>query len=850
MSKIGYPLQTLERTRSWLDFEKNSLLVIGFVCLIVLASLSIAFLSPEQSEPVVLLILAILAMIGVFGVFALAFGILRIGEPESREHNLTFAFADQFMDALVITDSMGTIFYANRAYKRLVGRQEDLPTVEQIFSGNTQISDRIFRLSRAAQRQQAWEEDIRLESFGSSEDKDHKVRWFRVNVFPLKDLESTSDRANPVVWKITETTGDRVQQEAAYGKLQNTLAYFDQAPTGFFSLQEDWQFSYLNATLAQWLGYDPAAIRSRSFTLDKLVSDTSATLLRRMAVISQTEGTQELDLDLLKSDGTSLPVRLLLRGHTDAANRTQVQVAVLNRFAKKETGEEARTAEVRFAQFFHSAPIAIATVAADGRIGNTNTAFSTMFQRGDNTIVKSGGSIFDFVDKADREALNRALLAACAGRVEITPVDITLGAHGERNGRLYVSPVDLGTVNGESAILYAIDTTEQKALEIQIAQSQKMQAVGQLAGGIAHDFNNVLTAIIGFSDLLLGSHRPTDPAFQDIMNIKQNANRAAGLVRQLLAFSRQQTLRPEVLALGDVVEDLRVLLSRLIGEKINLNVVHGRDLWFVKADINQFEQVIINLAVNARDAMVGGGYLTIKTSNISERESQDQPGAIEAGEYVLIEVGDTGCGIDEQIIEKIFDPFFSTKEVGKGTGLGLSTVYGIVKQTGGYIYADSEIGKGTNFRIYLPRHIEEVTAETSTGQRSDKREKPKDLTGSGCVLLVEDEEAVRSFAARALASRGYQVLEASTGADALEVMENHDGPLDLVVSDVVMPEMDGPTLLKELRKRNPDLKIIFISGYAEDAFKKNLEDGEQFAFLPKPFSLKQLAGAVKDALQS
>jgi two-component system cell cycle sensor histidine kinase/response regulator CckA len=333
------------------------------------------------------------------------------------------------------------------------------------------------------------------------------------------------------------------------------------------------------------------------------------------------------------------------------------------------------------------------------------------------------------------------------------------------------------------------------------------------------------------------------------MNIKQNANRAAGLVRQLLAFSRQQTLRPEVLVLSEVIEELRVLLSRLIGEKIKLNVIHGRDLWFVKADFNQFEQVVINLVVNARDAMTGGGELTIRTLNIGERECIKHNSAIEPGEYVLIEVSDTGCGIPEEIIEKIFDPFFSTKEVGKGTGLGLSTVYGIVKQTGGYIYADSEMGEGTTFRIYLPKFVDDKVAEVPATNR-DKRDKPKDLTGSGCVLLVEDEEAVRSFAARALSSRGYEVLEASTGVDALALMDRHEGAVDLVVSDVVMPEMDGPTLLRELRKRNADLKIIFISGYAEDAFKRNLADGEQFAFLPKPFSLKQLAGAVKETMLS
>jgi two-component system cell cycle sensor histidine kinase/response regulator CckA len=279
-------------------------------------------------------------------------------------------------------------------------------------------------------------------------------------------------------------------------------------------------------------------------------------------------------------------------------------------------------------------------------------------------------------------------------------------------------------------------------------------------------------------------------------------------------------------------------------------------LWLVKADLHQFEQVIINLAVNARDAMAEGGKLTIRTANVSERESRQLGhNGMEPGEYVLCEVTDTGTGMAPQVMAKIFEPFFSTKEVGKGTGLGLSTVYGIIKQTGGYVYPESAgPGTGTTFRIYLPRYAGAAEEDSGQAEADDARpEAPlaaRDLTGSGTVLLVEDEEAVRSFAARALEGRGYKVLQAGTGAEALEVLEAFDGDVDLVVSDVVMPEMDGPTLLGKLRETMPDVKIIFISGYAEDAFRKNLEGEEKFAFLPKPFSLKQLAAAVKEALET
>jgi two-component system cell cycle sensor histidine kinase/response regulator CckA len=334
------------------------------------------------------------------------------------------------------------------------------------------------------------------------------------------------------------------------------------------------------------------------------------------------------------------------------------------------------------------------------------------------------------------------------------------------------------------------------------------------------------------------------------MNIKQNANRAAGLVRQLLAFSRRQTLRPTVIDLDEALSDVSVLLARLLGETIELEVTHGRDVWPVKADLNQLEQVIVNLAVNARDAMPDGGKLRIRTANVSTAESAKfKEQGFKPGEYVLLEVADTGTGMPPQVKEKIFEPFFSTKEVGKGTGLGLSTVYGIVKQTGGFIYVDSKAGAGSTFRILLPRH--EVQAGEQAEEGAAQPAGPSDLTGSARILLVEDEEAVRAFAARALEARGYTIYQASSGEDALKVMAGLEQPVDLVISDVVMPGMDGPTLLRELRRRQPDLKIIFVSGYAEDAFERHLpKDEKSFQFLPKPFSLKELATTVKATLEA
>lgn len=399
-------------------------------------------------------------------------------------------------------------------------------------------------------------------------------------------------------------------------------------------------------------------------------------------------------------------------------------------------------------------------------------------------------------------------------------------------------------------VLCALDTTLQKRLESQVNQSQKMQAIGQLAGGIAHDFNNLLTAMIGFCDLLLIRHRPGDQSFADIMQIKQNSHRAANLVRQLLAFSRQQNLQPKVLILTDLLAELSHLLKRLIGVNVELDIIHGQNLFSVKADPTQLEQVIINLAVNARDAMPSGGKLLITTENRTlDSEMNVNNETIPSGDYVLLSIQDTGTGISSEIMDRIFDPFFSTKEIGKGTGLGLSTVYGIIKQTKGYIFVESALGKGTVFYIYLPKYqaeqnIKEINDNDLTASKIE------DLTGVGNILLVEDEDAVRIFSARALRNKGYQVIEARSGEAALEIIKQQAAPIDLLVSDVMMPQMDGPTLIREAHKIIPDLKVIFISGYAEDSFRQRLQNDQGIQFLPKPFSLKQLAEKVQNVLKA
>jgi two-component system, cell cycle sensor histidine kinase and response regulator CckA len=407
---------------------------------------------------------------------------------------------------------------------------------------------------------------------------------------------------------------------------------------------------------------------------------------------------------------------------------------------------------------------------------------------------------------------------------------------------LFASPQGPG-----GTVLYLVDVSEQKALETKFAQSQKMQAVGQLAGGVAHDFNNLLTVIIGNCEFLLMRHPAGDPSFKEINEVHQNALRAASLVSQLLAFSRKQTMQPKTLALGDVIGELAQMLRRLVGEGITLKVEKDADLWPVHADEAQLGNAIINLVVNARDAMPQGGVVTIKTGNESVGAASALGTAImPAGDYVVIEVADTGIGMSKEIQSKIFDPFFTTKPVGQGTGLGLATVYGIVKQSGGFITVDSEVGEGTAFRIYLPRQRVDASAAAEVAAPAP----PRDVTGQDTILLVEDEEAVRSFAARALRMRGYNVLEASGGEEALEIVKSGHAEIQLLITDVVMPNMDGPTMVRHVKELKPDLAVIFMSGYAEEAFRRNDQNSEDIHFLPKPFGLKQLAAKVKDVISS
>ncbi len=858
--------QSVDRSAANAARGGSIVLVLLVAAMLVAAATGIVMIGGSDAEPYILAFLAVLATIGVFSLFALACGILRVSAAETV-HPTIKSVVDNAFDGIVVTGSDGRVVYANAAYLDLTDASDsnDMRPVERAFIGDADASEAIYRLLKAAREGKRLQEEVRVAGT-----KGRPARWLR---FRIRPLGSGRHDGRLTVWSLSDVTRERAHQENVFQELQHAIDYLDHAPAGFFSVDEKGDIVYLNATLASWLDQDLAQVGSGGLKLADLVASDGAALLTTLRAAPGDVKTEVLDLDLRTRSGRTLPVRVFHKlaygaDGTPGASRT----LVLNR-ARDDGTDPQRAAEIRFMRFFHHTPMAIATIDKHGGVVRTNPLFARLFhgaRGGDGQGESDDRSILVTVVERDREALASAIAQAAQGKSDIAPVDAMVVGENERFGRFYVTAVEEEERDQEAAIVYALETTAQRELENKVTQQQKMELVGQLAGGIAHDFNNVLSAIMMATDFLLNAHKPTDPSFADIMQIKQNANRAASLVRHLLAFSRKQTLRPQVLDLGEALSDLTMLLRRLIGEKVTLTVVHGRDLWPVKVDISQFEQVIVNLAVNARDAMPSGGRLQVRTSNVTKRESERfHAKGMPAADYVLVEVADSGTGIPPKIVDKIFEPFFSTKEVGKGTGLGLSTVYGIIKQTGGFVYVDSVEQEGATFRIFLPRHIataqeiaQEIAAERSAesgapagavggavaAPEQGKRAASADLTGEGTILLVEDEEGLRQLNARGLASRGYTVLEAGNGVEAIDVLEKSDGQIDLVVSDVVMPEMDGPTLLRELRTRNPTLKIIFVSGYAEDAFQKHLPADGQFAFLAKPFTLKQLVNAVKETM--
>ena len=489
---------------------------------------------------------------------------------------------------------------------------------------------------------------------------------------------------------------------------------------------------------------------------------------------------------------------------------------------------------------FEHVPVALAKFATDGTLITANRAARDLLR-----LTADGGEMFHSLFEGLGRPVSDWLADVAAERVPGGSEVLRLRCD-EGEAFLQITLRRIVELGRPALLAVLQDATALKTLEAQFVQSQKMQAIGQLAGGVAHDFNNLLTAISGHCDLLLLRHEREHPDYADLVQIHQNANRAAALVGQLLAFSRKQTLKPERVELGDVLSDLGHLLNRLVGERVRLDLSHASGLGTIRADKRQLEQVIMNLVVNARDAMPEGGTIRIDTEALTLHEDLRRDRAlVPAGDYALIRVSDTGSGISPDRLPKIFEPFFTTKRAGEGTGLGLSTAYGIVKQSGGFIFVDSTLGEGTIFQLYFPIH--EVALEAETAPLPPPR-KLVLRQGEGVVLLVEDEAPVRAFASRALRLRGYTVLEAESAEEALKTLEDPALEVDVFVTDVVMPGMDGPSWVKQALKTRPNVRVIFVSGYAEDSLSENQARIPNSVFLPKPFSLTDLTATVQGQL--
>jgi two-component system cell cycle sensor histidine kinase/response regulator CckA len=740
-------------------------------------------------------------------------------EAAERRAALAALAADPRGQLLVAPD--GAELLRNDEARRLLGVAADpcAPLAERADGDERALAD-IARLRHAAELGSAHQAELALASPPDGRE------WLVVGV---KTLPGGLRQ-----WTVEDISSRRAIDETWRREREMLADFIDFLPVGFYSADTEGRFRYVNQRLAEWIGRSAEEL-------------AGAPLIDVLGV----EPDPEEDRAEMRLRGRNGDIFQAFVTHTvfDEGGETLTRSVVVRDLMPERHRERAlKVAERRFRWLFEDSPVAIALVDPDGSINLANAALQAML--GADAEALNGRAVTDLLHADDRNAvaeqMSRILLGTTAG-VHL-PVRLALDGR-DLAATLHIGPTDEdGALSG--LILHFIDTTERKNLEIQIAQNQKMQAMGQLAGGVAHDFNNLLTAMIGFCDLLLQRHGPGDISFADIMQIKQNANRAASLVRQLLAFSRRQALQPKLFDVTDALADLSNLLRRLLGETIQLTITHGRGLGLVRVDPGQFDQVIINLAVNARDAMANGGRLSITTRTVAvERPYQRGDDIMPPGSYVAIEVADTGTGIAPENLGRIFEPFFSTKEVGAGTGLGLSTVYGIVRQTDGFIFVDSEPGRGTVFTIFLPRFEQQDAAASLPPPVAEAQPVGSDLTGAGTVLIVEDEDAVRLFGSRALRNQGYQVIEARSAETALDVLRATP-VIDVLVTDVVMPGMDGASLARLVREERPGIKVILMSGYSEDVAPAELAAGEEgMYFLPKPFSLKQLAGMVKEAMQ-
>ena len=739
------------------------------------------------------------------------------------------ALLDALEEPALITDKAGAPLVANAGYRTLaeqtgaLGDSERPPLMDRIFGSDPVLNPAMFRLSRAAAGRQSRRETLPPTRVGA---RPELVR-FEASVSPAP--------SGRMLWRLRELTGVESAADADARAL-----FVEDSPIGFFAARADGAIVYMNRALRSVLGHgeDGEPMRVRD-----ILKEDPARVLRRDRKSNETA---RAAITLRARDGHELAATALSiwpNGAADGATRTFVFLAGEDGAASEPV--RAAVAGVSSGSFFDNAPFGAALLdGADPAVSavlDANAALMDVTQG----RASAGMTFVDLFDASDGpQALAQRLRQASR-----EPVELMLATNPPKAAHVYLARADDGR-----GLAYVINVTEQRELEQRLSQAEKMREIGMLAGGVAHDFNNLLMAMMQNCDFLLRRHPVGDPDYMDLCEINHHALRAKELAERLRAYARQQTFKREVVEVSGFIAQMHDLIRRLLGETITFEVRHGRDLPFIKADKSQLERVLVNLATNARDAMFEagrGGKLTVKTSRVSAEEARALGhNPIEEGSYVLIEVADTGSGIKPEDQAKIFRPFFSTKESGTGTGLGLATSYGIIKQSEGYIFFDSKVGRGTTFRIFLP--VYEPTAvevEDMARREREAGQRPLlDVSGRGRILLVEDEDRLRKSIARNLTDCGYEVEEAEDGEEGLAKLAAGPGSYDLVISDVTMPIMTGPEMLKAA---TADMiggaKVLFLSGYAPESFGEVLE---RFAvsYMAKPVGLQPLAQRVKELI--
>lgn len=823
----GAPLHKSVRGTGWLWF---------FAALAIGAALAASWQGRALGWPAFILLLGItvVSMLAVLTIFFNRQSTLAELQPGTdTDNSLLSSFNAQQTPSLIVKD--GKPVFANPAYQNLAAELgievlEDVPpSVERLLSKKERTaSAAIFRLHHTTSDNDKGEEIIR------TLDAQGEYRSFKVRVSSISDGQ---------LWQIM----DVASSEDADTPL---LA---EAPIGLFSVAADGVVLKMNSILQGWLGFDGETVPGN---MSEFIESPGALLDS-----PKTPGrVVRSDTRLITQKGVVSPVVLMGGWHKMDSGDIYASVAVYGH-----SGLGSRSVDLQEPRQAHpeddTANMTPSSIMSPSGAGMAKAPFGVV--RLDSTDLNSakiisvntalanmvGSKIANDSDFKSLFADTEATKAFISKGINVQdgPVDVRLGGTEGHPVDVYFSAPD-----ADGCIAYIIDVSSRKLLEEQLGQSQKMHAIGQLAAGLAHEFNNLLTAIRLNADVLLGRHPIGDPSYPELQKINQTVSRATGLVRKLLAFSRKQTLRAVVLDVTDTLSDLTHLLQDVLVERVKLEVIHGRGLLPILADKSQLDIVLLNLCVNARDAMLekGGGTIVLTSAKVSDAELESQGIAHrETGTYVRFDVTDTGTGMDKATQEKIFEPFFTTKAQGKGTGLGLATVYGIVQQSGGYLRVESEPGVGTTFSVYIPTAIGDVHITPKPKFNIvEARIKPADLSGEGNILFVEDEANVRVIAAKTLRKRGYTVVEAENGDEAYEILQSGTEDFDLMISDVVMPGMDGPTLLTKGRDLLGNAKIIFISGYAEEEFSELLAEEPDVTFLPKPFTLIQLAAKVKTVL--